>query len=154
MKITVETKIKAPLHLVWELWTGVQHIEKWNNASPDWHTPTAVNNLKIAGGFSYRMEARDGSAGFDLRGSYTNIELYKKIEYKLEDGRMVRIDFIEEGDEVAIVETFEPEKVNSPEMQKAGWQAILDNFKAYTLAYNSKTATTLRKVKGLFKRLA
>jgi uncharacterized protein YndB with AHSA1/START domain len=154
MKITVETKIKAPLKTIWELWTGVEHIEKWNNASADWHTPTAVNNLKIAGGFSYRMEARDGSFGFDFSGTYTNIELYKKIEYKLDDGRMVRIDFIEEGDEVAIVETFETEKVNPPEMQKTGWQAILDNFKAYTLAYNGKTASLLRSARGLFKRLA
>jgi len=143
-KITVETKIQAPLKTIWELWSTAEHIEKWNNASPDWHTPSAINNFKPAGKFIFRMEARDGSAGFDLSGTYTIVEPYQKIEYKLDDGRMVRVDFIEEEDGVALVETFDAEQVNSLEMQKSGWQAILNTFKAYVLAYNGRT--------GSFKR--
>jgi uncharacterized protein YndB with AHSA1/START domain len=137
MKITVETKIKAPIELIWNLWTEAKHIEKWNNASSDWYTPHAVNNLKIGGRFTYRMEARKGGEGFDFSGTYSLIEPRVKIEYRLDDGRVVRVDFIEEADGVAVIETFDPEDMNAPELQKAGWQAILDNFKSYVLKHNS-----------------
>lgn len=145
-KITVETKIKAPIEKIWECWTETKHIEKWNAASSDWHTVRAINNLKLAGRFTYRMEAKDGSEGFDLAGTYTLIEPLKKIEYRLDDGRMVRIDFVEEDDGVAIIETFDPEDINSPEMQKMGWQGILNSFKVYTLSQNGKAKLLLTSI--------
>lgn len=149
-RITVEAKVKAPIEKVWEFWTGTRHIERWNNASPDWHTPRAINNLKLAGRFTSRMEAKDGSTGFDFAGTYTNIEEFKKIEYRLDDGRMVRIDFIDEEDGIAIVETFEIEKENSPEMQKMGWQAILDNFKKYAESNSGGLKSILKSTAAVF----
>lgn len=149
-KITVETKVKAPIEKVWECWTGARHIERWNNASPEWHTPRAINNLKLGGRFTTRMEAKDGSAGFDFAGTYTTIEECKKIEYRLDDGRMARIDFIDEEDGVAIIETFDAEKVNPAEMQKQGWQAILDNFKAYAESQSSGFRSILKATGAVF----
>ncbi|HEY0908465.1 MAG TPA: SRPBCC family protein [Candidatus Paceibacterota bacterium] len=149
-KITVETKVKAPIEKVWAFWTEAKHIEKWNNASPDWHTPRAINNLKIGGRFTSRMEAKDGSAGFDFGGTYTTIEQFSKIEYRMDDGRMARIDFIDEEDGVAIVETFDPEKVNPAEMQKAGWQAILDNFKSYAESNGGGMKVVLKSAGAVF----
>jgi uncharacterized protein YndB with AHSA1/START domain len=132
--IRVETTVKAPLEKVWELWTNPEHIKNWNNASAEWHTPSAENDLRPGGEFAYRMEAKDGSLGFDFRGVYDAIENKKSITYTIDDGRKVKVKFTNSNAEIKIVETFEPENTNSLEMQRAGWQAILDNFKRYTEA--------------------
>ena len=129
--ITVEAAIVAPIEKVWKYWTEPQHITQWNNASEDWHTPHAENDLKEGGRFTSRMEAKDGSFGFDFGGTYTLIETLKLIEYTLDDDRKVIINFTSQGNETTVVETFEAENMNSIELQKGGWQAILDNFKKY-----------------------
>ena len=129
--ITVEAAIAAPLEKVWQYWTEPQHIIQWNNASEDWHTPHAENDLKEGGRFMSRMEAKDGSFGFDFGGTYTLVETNKQIEYTLDDDRKVSIHFISKGNATTVVETFEAENMNSIELQKSGWQAILDNFKKY-----------------------
>jgi len=131
-KITVETIIKTTISKVWELWTNEEHITKWNHASPDWHTPKAENDLKIGGKFSYRMEAKDGSFGFDFWGIYDDVKMNQYIEYTMGDSRKAWITFTACGDETKITETFEAETENSLELQKMGWQAILNNFKIYT----------------------
>jgi len=130
--ITVETTVNAPIGKVWKYWTEPQHITKWNNASPDWHTPKSENDLREGGKFSSTMAAKDGSMSFDFWGIYTKVEPNKKIEYTLGDDRKVKIAFSEEGKGIKIVENFEAESENSIEMQKGGWQAIMDNFKKYT----------------------
>ncbi|MEQ8423336.1 MAG: SRPBCC family protein [Cyclobacteriaceae bacterium] len=129
-KITIETTVNAPIEKVWELWSNPNHVTQWNSASDDWHTPAATNDLKVDGRFSFTMAAKDGSASFDFGGVYTKLETNKLIEYTLDDERKVSIQF--SGDEqVEITETFEAEGINSIEMQRSGWQAILDNFKKY-----------------------
>ena len=130
--ITVQTTVNAPIEKVWKFWTEPGHIIHWNNASDDWHTPRAENDLRVGGKFSARMEAKDGSFGFDFSGDYTNVVEHKTIEYKMGDGRKVKIDFSSEGNATKVVETFDAENTHSVEMQKSGWQAILDNFKKYT----------------------
>ncbi len=129
--ITVETTIKAPADIVWEYWTQPQHIVKWNNASPDWHTPRAENDLRVGGKFTSRMEAKDGSMGFDFGGIYDEVNTHQKIAYTLGDGRKVEILFSEIGNHTTVRESFEPENQNPIKMQRQGWQAILDNFKKY-----------------------
>ena len=129
--ITVTAAIKAPLEKVWKLWTEPGHITKWNNASKDWYTPNAENDLKVGGKFLYRMEARDGSFGFDFGGTYDEVNQNKLIAYTLGDGRKVKIMFLSKGRETEIVETFEAEEENSIDMQRDGWQAILNNFRDY-----------------------
>lgn len=129
--LTVETLINAPLGKVWENFTNPEAIKHWNNASPDWHTPTAQNDLRKGGSFSYRMEAKDGSFGFDFGGVYDDVVEKELIEYTMGDGRTVKVLFKEEDGQTEVVETFEAEDQNSLEMQQAGWQAILDNFKNY-----------------------
>lgn len=131
-KITVENNIKAPVEKVWKFWTLPEHITKWNNASDDWHTPHAENDLRIGGKFTARMEAKDGSFGFDFGGTYDEVKHQGLIAYTLDDGRKVKVDFSALGNETKVVETFEAENENPVEMQKDGWQAILDNFKKYT----------------------
>ena len=134
-KITVSTSVNAAPDKVWEFWTTPEHIEKWNNASEDWHTPHAEVDLKPGGKFLSRMEAKDGSFGFDFTGTYEEIEKEQRITYSMEDGRYVEIIFIKKSDsETEVVETFDTENENSPELQRQGWQAILNNFKAYTEA--------------------
>ena len=130
--ITVQTTVNAPIEKVWKFWTEPVHIIKWNNASDDWHTPRAENDLRVGGKFSARMEAKDGSFGFDFGGDYTNVIEHKIIEYILGDGRKVKIEFSSEGNTTTVVETFDAENTHSAEMQRSGWQAILDNFKKYT----------------------
>jgi uncharacterized protein YndB with AHSA1/START domain len=130
--ITVQTRINKPIELVWEKWTNPSDIMQWNNASPDWHTPKAENDLRAGGEFSFTMAAKDGSFSFDFGGTYTNVVENHKIEYVLGDGRRVMIDFSNHGDYVTMTETFDPENENPHEMQQAGWQAILHNFKRYT----------------------
>ena len=132
---TIETIVNAPIKKVWCCWTEPEHIKKWNTASEDWHTTKAENNLQVGGKFLSRMEAKNGSMGFDFIGVYTDVQTNKYIAYTLEDNRKVEIFFIEEGNQTKVVETFETENINSTELQRAGWQAILDNFKKYTEAY-------------------
>lgn len=129
--ITVETTIKAPVESVWSYWTEPKHITNWYYASDDWHAPAAENDLKVNGKFKTRMAAKDGSAGFDFEGLYTKILKYKIIEYVLGDGRRVSISFSVNGSKTTVVETFNPENKNPYEMQRGGWQAILDNFRKY-----------------------
>ncbi len=109
-----------------------KHIKLWHQASVDWHTTHAENDLQIGGKFMNRMAAKDGSFSFDFSGTYTNIELYKTISYRLEDDRMVDIEFKSEGNRTHIIETFEVEGENPLELQQTGWQAIMNSFKSYT----------------------
>jgi uncharacterized protein YndB with AHSA1/START domain len=129
--ITVEATIKAPVEVVWECWTEPGHITNWCFASDDWHAPMAENDLKVKGKFKTRMAAKDGSAGFDFEGIYTKIEKYRTIEYNLGDERRVGISFSGDSANTKVAETFDPENENPYEMQKAGWQSILDNFRKY-----------------------
>ena len=129
--ITVEANVNAPVEKVWNLWTGTQHITKWNNASDDWHTPKAEHDLKAGGSFVYRMEAKDGSFGFDFGGIFDVIKPNEYIEYTIGDGRKVKITFTNLGSSTKVTELFEAETENSIELQKGGWQAILDSFKKY-----------------------
>lgn len=130
--ITVEVKVNAPLEKVWNYWTNPQHIVQWCFASEDWHAPHATNDLRVGGKFNSRMEAKDGSIGFDFEGEYTKVEQDLEIEYVLADARKVNIRFDSDGKETTVTETFDPENENTLELQRAGWQAILDNFKRYT----------------------
>jgi uncharacterized protein YndB with AHSA1/START domain len=136
--ITIKTTINLPVESVWRYFTEPEHIKNWNNASDDWHTTEADNDLQIGGKFRSRMEAKDGSFGFDFSGVYDDIKLYEKIAYTIEDGRKVVIIFKCEEESTDITETFDAESENSLEMQKAGWQAILDNFKKYVEEINQR----------------
>jgi len=129
--ITVTAIIDAPIEKVWEYWTRPEHIVQWNNASDDWHSPRSTNDLRTGGKFLTRMEARDGSMGFDFDGVYDVVIPNDKIEYTMSDGRKVVVDFTDNKNQTTIEETFEAESENSPELQQQGWQAILDNFKKY-----------------------
>ncbi|MDP2388498.1 MAG: SRPBCC domain-containing protein [Bacteroidota bacterium] len=129
--ITVEANINAPVEKVWKLWIEPLHIMRWNNASDDWQTPRVENDLRVNGDFIFRMEAKDGSSGFDLEGTYTDVKPLERIAYVLKDGRKVSVSFTGKGITTFVKETFETEEKNSTEFQKKGWQAILDNFKKY-----------------------
>ncbi|KAA2239564.1 polyketide cyclase [Chitinophaga agrisoli] len=129
--ITIQATINAPVEKVWQYWSLPEHITKWNQASDDWHTPTATNDLRTGGTFSSRMEAKDGSWGFDFGGTYTNVQDHQLIAYTMGDGRTVNVTFTGNGDTTEVVETFDPEATHSREMQQSGWQAILDNFRKY-----------------------
>ena len=133
--ITVQCKVNAPIATVWECWTTPEHIMKWNNASDDWHTPYAENNLHVDGKFKSTMASKDGTISFDFEGEYTLVEQNKAIEYVMADGRKVEISFTTTPDGVEIIENFDPESVNPEEMQKGGWQAILNNFKKYVESF-------------------
>ena len=128
MKITVETVVNAGLELVWHTWNNPDDIKQWNNASDDWHTTRSTVDLREGGKFSSRMEARDGSAGFDFEGTYTRVVPQRLIEYRMEDGRKVKGRALGIAEGVLVRETFDAETENEPEMQREGWQAILDNF--------------------------
>lgn len=130
--ITVHTEIESTIDKVWDSFTNPKHIVKWNNASPDWHTTKAINNLIIGGKFLYRMEAKDASFGFDFEGTYDNIISNKHIEYTLGDGRKVRVTFKSNNSSILVSQEFEPENENPSELQQTGWQATLSNFKKYT----------------------
>jgi uncharacterized protein YndB with AHSA1/START domain len=130
--ITIENTVNAPVGRVWELWTRPEHITQWNAASDDWHTPFAENDLRVGGKFLSRMEAKDGSFGFDFGGVYDEVKANEAIGYTIGDGRKVQTSFTPQGDKTKIVVTFESEQTNSSEMQRNGWQAILDRFKKYT----------------------
>ena len=128
MKITVETIVKAEPSRVWDAWNNPADIKQWNNASDDWHTTSSSVDLREGGKFMSRMEARDGSQGFDFEGTYTRVEPDKTIEYRMGDGREVKVEFVPRADGVLVKETFDAEDENTPELQRQGWQAILDNF--------------------------
>lgn len=130
-RITIESVIKAPPDQVWRLWTTPDDIIKWNAASPDWHTTKAENDLRNGGRFLSRMEAKDGSFGFDFEGIYDEVKTNELISYAMSDGRSVQVYFEANGNETKVTETFEPETQNPIEMQRQGWQAILNNFKKY-----------------------
>jgi uncharacterized protein YndB with AHSA1/START domain len=129
--ISVRVRISAPVDKVWKCWTTPEDIAGWNHASPDWHTTRTTNDLRPGGNFSFRMEARDGSTGFDLEGVYTLVRNQEVIEYRLADWRRVKVTFSQSGNETELAEAFEAENSNPVELQRKGWQAILDNFKTY-----------------------
>ena len=131
MKIRIETFVKLPVEKVFELWTDPVHIIGWNQASKDWHTVRAENELEDGGRFSSRMEAVDGSAGFDFKGVHQEVIPNSLIRSLLDDGRTMFVEFHQEGPGTRVVEVFEAETENTIELQKMGWQAILDSFKDY-----------------------
>jgi uncharacterized protein YndB with AHSA1/START domain len=135
--ITVQATVNAPVEKVWKLWTTPQHIIKWNNASADWHTPRAENDLRVGGQFLSRMEAKDGSFGFDFGGVYDEVKPNGIIVYTIGDGRKVRISFETLDNATTVTEIFEAENTHPVEMQRGGWQAILDNFKNYAEGGNA-----------------
>ncbi len=130
--ITIEIVVDAPVDKVWTCWTGPVHITQWNQASEDWHTSYAENDIRIGGKFKSTMAAKDGSMSFDFEGVYTQVKEHELLEYMLPDGREVKVVFQPEGDKVKVIETFDPENTNPEEMQRAGWQAILESFRTYT----------------------
>ncbi|WP_166920586.1 SRPBCC family protein [Flavobacterium poyangense] len=129
--ITVQNTIDASISKVWEFWTLPEHIIKWNMASPDWHTPFAENDVREGGKFKSTMAAKDGSMSFDFEGEYTLIKQNEAINYVMSDGRKVEISFKQTPNGVEVVESFDPETENPEEMQRGGWQAIMDSFKNY-----------------------
>jgi uncharacterized protein YndB with AHSA1/START domain len=130
--ITVETIVEAPISKVWDCWNKPEHITGWAFASDDWEATTAENDIRTGGKFKTTMAAKDKSESFDFTGTYTVVDEHKLIEYNMEDGRHVKIEFIQLPEGVKIRESFDPEHENSEDMQRSGWQAILDNFKKYT----------------------
>lgn len=130
--ITIETTVKAPIEKVWKFWSEPEHITKWATASDDWHAPYADNDLRKDGKFKTTMAAKDGSFSFDFEGVYTNVKPNQVIEYVMSDGRKAKIVFAGNATETKITETFDPEAENPVEMQRDGWQAILNNFKRYS----------------------
>ncbi len=132
--ITVYTTVQAPLEKVWQYFTMPAHISQWYFASPDWHAPAAESDLRAGGTFKIRMEAKDGSFGFDFEGVYTAVQTLAQIDYAMSDGRAVCILFEETAAGVLVTETFDPETENPIDMQRSGWQMILDNFKQYVEA--------------------
>ena len=128
MKITVETLVNAPVERVWDAWSNPEDIKQWNTPHDDWHTTHSTVDLREGGAFLSRMEAKDGSAGFDFEGTYTRVVPHEAIEYRMSDGREVQVEFDERDDGVLVSTTFDAETENPPEMQRQGWQAIQDNF--------------------------
>ena len=137
ISITVQCTVNASLEQAWDYFTLPEHITQWNFASDDWHTPKAENDLRVGGTYFARMEAKEGSFGFDLIGIYDEIVYQKLLAYHLEDGRKVRVEFMSNESSTEITETFDAETENSKELQRGGWQAILDNFKRYAEKSNS-----------------
>lgn len=129
--ITVQAEVLASLSSVWEKWNQAQHVMHWNYASDDWHSPHAENDFREGGTFRYRMEAKDGSFGFDFSGTYSKIVANSLVASVLDDGRRIEVHFRKTDTGTEIIEYFEAEDTNPIELQKLGWQAILNNFKAY-----------------------
>lgn len=129
-KITVSTVVHAPFETVWNAWSQPEHIVRWAFASEDWEAPAAENDLRVGGRFKTVMAAKDRSASFDFEGTYTVVE-HGLIEYDMDDGRHVKVEFEAVPEGVKVTETFDPETENTPEMQRDGWQAILENFKKH-----------------------
>jgi uncharacterized protein YndB with AHSA1/START domain len=130
--ITIQSTIEAPIENVWEFWTRPEHIVNWAFASDDWEAPRAENDVRTGGKFKTVMAAKDKSSSFDFGGIYTDVKERELIEYDMDDGRHVKIEFTEVPEGVKVVQSFDPENENSEEMQRSGWQAILDNFKKYS----------------------
>ena len=141
MKITVSTIVNSDLDTVWDAWNNPQDIKQWNAAQDDWHTTHSTVDLRKGGKFVSRMEAKDGSEGFDFEGTYTEVEPGKVIAYEMSDGREVEVRFVEKSDGILVEETFDAEMENPPEMQKEGWQAILDNFRRHVEAKGDTSGT-------------
>ena len=133
-RITISTQVNKPVDHVWKIWTDPEHIKQWNAASDDWHCPKADNDLRTGGSFSSTMAARDGSFSFDLAGVYDDVQLHKRIAYTMSDGRSCEILFEEKDGGTLVTESFDAEAQNPIEMQRDGWQAILDKFKKYAEA--------------------
>lgn len=131
-KLTISTTVDAPIEKVWQYWSAPEHIIKWNTPSPDWHSPRSENDLRTGGKFNTRMEAKDGSFGFDFAGVYDEVVPHQRIVYTMGDGRIAEHDFTTQGNQTKIVIQFDAENENPLEFQQAGWQAILDSFKKYT----------------------
>lgn len=131
IKITVEAMIDAPIKKVWDCHTKPEHIVNWNFASKDWHCPSAANDLRVGGKYTARMEAKDSSFGFDFEAYYDVVIVHKKIAYTMTDGRQATVTFNNINDKTAVTITFDAETENSIELQRDGWQAILNNFKKY-----------------------
>jgi uncharacterized protein YndB with AHSA1/START domain len=128
MKITVEKLVNADLSKVWRAWSNPEDITQWNAAADDWHTPHASVDLREGGKFTARMESKDGAEGFDFEGTYTKVVPNKLIEYRMPDGREVKVEFADRAGKVLVRETFDAETQNTPELQRQGWQSILDSF--------------------------
>lgn len=129
--ITVSANVQVPIEKIWNAWNEPKHVTQWNNASPDWHTPVAENDLRVGGSFKYRMEAKDGSFGFDFEGVYDEVVPNEMISYTMSDGRRVSTSFQTSGVSTVVTTNFDAENENPVEMQQSGWQAILNNFKKY-----------------------
>lgn len=130
-KITVEATVNAPIAIIWKAWNTPDDIMKWSTPDPSWHTTSSENDVRTGGKFNNRMEAKDGSFGFDFAGTYDKVESHREITYTLEDGRQATTLFNESDGVTHLTTTFDPEKQNDPEFQKQGWQAILNNFVTY-----------------------
>lgn len=134
-RITVSALVNKPIADVWNSWTEPAHIMRWNAASDDWHCPKAENDLRTGGKFSSTMAARDGSFSFDFEGVYDDVQLHKRIAYTMADGRTSEIIFTQVNGGTLVTESFDAETQNPVEMQRSGWQAILDRFKAHAEAH-------------------
>jgi uncharacterized protein YndB with AHSA1/START domain len=133
-KLTVSSFVRAPISKVWECWTSPEHITQWNAASEDWHCPSASTDLRVGGQFVSRMEARDGSMGFDFTGTFTIVEPPRRLAFSMGEGeetREVVVEFQEKEEGTEVMETFDAESIHPLEIQQAGWQSILDRFKAH-----------------------
>jgi len=130
-QITIAAAVAAPLEKVWEYWTEPEHITQWNFASADWCCPSAANELQVGGRYKARMEAKDGSFGFDFEAIYDQVSALKTLIYTMADGRKVTTNFEAQSGATLITTTFDAEEENSIDMQRDGWQAILNNFKSY-----------------------
>ncbi len=136
MKISIETVVKSNLDAVWLAWNNPEDIKQWNAASDDWHTTESTVDLREGGAFFSRMEAKDGSMGFDFGGTYSKVIEKKLIEYSIGDGRFVVVEFSSVENGVKIEETFDAESQNAGEQQRQGWQSILTNFAKYVESKN------------------
>ena len=135
MKITVETVVDAPIARVWRAWTTPKDIMQWNAASDDWHTSSAAVDLRVGGAFTSRMEAKDGSMGFDFAGTYTKVVPHERIEFSFGD-RVASVEFAQGASGVTVRETFDAETEHPVEQQRQGWQAILDNFAKHVASHS------------------
>ena len=133
--ITVTANINQAISTVWDLWTLPDHIVHWNHASEEWSCPKAETDFKVGGRYTFRMEAKDGSMGFDMSGTYLKIDEPHFLSYNMDDGRVIKVLFSETQDGTEVIEKFEPEGIHSRELQQQGWQSILNNFKSYAEAY-------------------
>src|SRR6185369_6741457 len=131
-KITVQATVLADAKKTWNYYTEPKHITKWNFADPSWHCPTAENDMRVGGKYNARMEAKDGSFGFDFGAIYKEVVMGEKFTYEMGDGRQASVTFKDLGGKTEVTVVFDPETVNPIEMQKGGWQAILNSFKNYT----------------------